>query len=171
MADITKRDNLMELIDDEEDEDTQANKFLIFDLGEESFGIEIRYITEIISFQKITELPDMPDFIKGVINLRGKVIPIIDVRVRFRLDKAEHTDRTSIVIVQVGEKDIGLIVDTVAEILEILEVNIDPPPHFKSANEKSRYIKGLGKVKGDVKILLDIEKLLYEEEMKELESI
>ena len=170
MADITKRDNLMDLIDDD-DEDTQANKYLIFDLGEESFGIEIKYITEIISFQKITELPDMPEFIKGVINLRGKVIPIIDVRTRFKLDKTDHTDRTSIVIVQVGEKDIGLIVDTVAEILEILEENIDPPPHFKSAADRNRYIKGLGKVKGEVKILLDIEKLLYEEEMKELESI
>ncbi|MCK5232258.1 MAG: purine-binding chemotaxis protein CheW, partial [Desulfobulbaceae bacterium] len=92
---------------DEDDEDTQKDKFLTFQVGTEEFGISIRHVTEIIGLQKITDVPDMPGFIKGVINLRGKVIPVMDVRSRFKLESREYDDRTCIVVVDIKDKSVG----------------------------------------------------------------
>ncbi|HKL27331.1 MAG TPA: chemotaxis protein CheW, partial [Desulfuromonadales bacterium] len=100
----------------EGDEDTQKGKYLTFHLGKEDFGIEIRHVTEIIGIQKITEVPDMPDFVRGVINLRGQVIPVMDVRTRFRMQHRDYDERTCIVVVNVAEKTVGLVVDKVNEV-------------------------------------------------------
>ena len=154
---------------DEDDEDTQKDKFLTFQVGNEESGIKIRHVTEIIGLQKITDVPDMPDFIKGVINLRGKVIPVMDVRTRFKLKSREYDDRTCIVVVNINDKAIGLVVDRVSEVADIPEFQIEPPVQIGS-NMASRYIQGMGKMGEDVKILLDVDKLLYEHELENIKT-
>ncbi|MGA1823969.1 MAG: chemotaxis protein CheW [bacterium] len=152
---------------DEDDEDSQKDKFLTFHVGNEDYGIDIKYITEIIGIQKITEVPDMPDFVKGVINLRGKVIPVIDVRTRFSLEPRDYDDRTCIMVVNINDVSIGLVVDTVSEVTDIPESHIEPPPKT-GRGVKSRYIKGMGKVGEEVKILLDVNKFLFEDELEQI---
>ncbi|MEJ2637209.1 MAG: chemotaxis protein CheW [Calditrichia bacterium] len=145
-------------------EDTQQGKFLTFPIGKKDYAIAIRYVTEIIGIQNITDLPDMPVYIKGVINLRGKVIPVIDVRLRFGKEERAYDERTCIVVVNISGMSVGLIVDSVREVLDIQEGMIDPPPSIRKGNE-SRYIQGLGKVNEEVKIVLDVNKLLFEDEL------
>ena len=152
---------------EEEQEDTQEGKILTFSLGNEEFGIEIRYVTEIIRIQKVTDLPDMPPYVKGVINLRGKVIPVLDVRLRFGLQERDYDERTCIVVVTINDMAVGLIVDSVSEVIDIPEENIEPAPKVKKG-EASRFISGLGKVKEDVKILLDIKHLLFDSNLEQL---
>ncbi|MEW9123427.1 MAG: chemotaxis protein CheW [Thermotaleaceae bacterium] len=152
------------------EEDTQKGKFLTFLLGEESYGIEIRYVTEIIGIQPITEIPELPDYIRGIINLRGKIIPVMDVRLRFKKAFREYNDRTCVIVIDIGDISIGLIIDSVSEVLAIDEENIVPPPDMNRGSS-NRYIKGIGKVDKDVKLILDCEKLLGEEEIRELENI
>lgn len=155
---------------DDEDEDTQANKYMTFRTGKEAYGISIRFIREIIELQKITEVPDMPGYVKGVINLRGKVIPVIDLRLRFGLEARVYDDRTCTIIIELQDTTIGFIVDSVDEVLEIMEADIEPAPKFKSASGRERYIMGMGKVADAVKILLDVEKILYDGEMESIHS-
>lgn len=151
---------------DDDDLDAQANKFLLFNIAEEVFGISIEHVTEIIELQNITQVPDMPAYVKGVINLRGKVIPVMDLRLRFGMNERAYDDRTCIINVTISGVAVGFIVDTVAEVQDILEQDIEPPPQFKSDNGHHRYISGLGKVGDEVKILLDVNKILYREELE-----
>ncbi len=144
-----------------EDEDAQRGKFLTFHLAKEDYGIEIRHITEIIGIQKITEVPDMPDCVRGVINLRGKVIPVMDVRSRFQLPARAYDERTCIVVVNIADNPVGLVVDQVSEVADIAREQIEPPPNAGTGNT-SRYIQGMGKIGEEVKILLDVNKLLGE---------
>lgn len=145
-----------------EDEDTQKDKFLTFHLGDEYYGIEIRHVTEIIGIQKITIIPEMPAYIKGVINLRGKIIPVMDVRLRFRLEARAYDERTCVVVVNINETSVGLVVDTVSEVSDIPEASIEPATGLNRGKENA-FIKGIGKIGEDIKILLDVNKLLYEE--------
>jgi len=157
MADDTMLDN----------EDTQKDKYLTFHLAGEDYGIEIRYVIEIIGIQNITDVPDMPAFIRGVINLRGKVIPVMDVRARFELPDKEYDDRTCIIVVNIDGTEVGLVVDEVSEVADIPAANVEPPPKTgKSAG--GQYIQGMGKIGKAVKILLDVHKLLFSDEMKAL---
>jgi purine-binding chemotaxis protein CheW len=150
------------------EEDTQKGKFLTFALGNEVYGIEIRYVTEIIGIQLITEVPEVPDYVKGIINLRGKIIPVIDVRLKFRKEAMEYDDRTCIIVIDIRNMSVGLIVDHVSEVLVIPDEGIVPPPDAKTGFN-NRYIKGIGKVGGDIKLLLECEKLLTDEEVESLE--
>jgi len=147
--------------DYEEDEDTQEDKYLTFILSQEEYGIEIRHVTEIIGIQNITEVPDMPHYIRGVINLRGKVIPVMDVRLRFGLEERAYDDRTCIIVINIDEQSVGLIVDRVSEVLDIPKGDVEPPPKVKKG-ESSRFIKGMGKVGDQVKILLNEYQLLFD---------
>ncbi|HIJ79792.1 MAG TPA: purine-binding chemotaxis protein CheW [Deltaproteobacteria bacterium] len=150
-----------------DDEDTQKDKYLTFHLAGEDYGIEIAYVTEIIGIQKIVEAPDLPDFIKGVINLRGKVIPVMDVRARFKLALRDYDERTCIIVVNIEENAVGLVVDEVREVADIPEAQVEPPP--KSGRKtKSSFIKGMGKLDDEVKIILDVGQLLYDEEVEAL---
>ena len=151
-------------------EDTQHGRFLTFSMGKEVFGIEIRYVTEIIGMQAITEVPEVPEYVKGIINLRGKIIPVIDVRLKFRKEAMEYNDRTCIIVIDINDVSVGLIVDNVAEVLTIADDDIAAPPSSKTGFE-NRYVKGIGKSGGEVKLLLDCEKLLANEEISILESI
>ena len=150
-----------------ETEDTQKNKYLTFHLAGEDYGIEIQYVIEIIGIQNITDVPDMPTFIRGVINLRGKVVPIMDVRARFGLDDRDYDERTCIIVVNIDDTEVGLVVDEVSEVMDIPEANVEPAPRTSRNNENS-YIQGMGKVNTDVKILLDVHKLLFAGEMQKL---
>ncbi len=152
-----------ELLDEEDEEDTQQDKFLTFLIDREEYGIGIRYVTEIIGLQNITAVPDVPNFIRGVINLRGKVIPVMDVRLRFGLEEREYDERTCIIVINVDEQVVGLIVDRVSEVLGIPEGDIELPQKLRSGNRGS-FLMGMGKVDDGVKILLDAHKLLHDEE-------
>ena len=149
-----------------DDEDTQKDKYLTFRIASEDYGIAIANVTEIIGIQSITEIPEMPEYIKGVINLRGKVIPIMDVRIRFKLPPRDYDERTCIVVVEIDGTSVGLVVDTVNEVADIPEEQVEPPP--KSNRKGGGYIQGIGKIGKEVKILLDINKILYEEELETL---
>lgn len=153
---------------DEIDEDTQKGRFLTFLLGNESYGIEIIHVTEIVGLQPIIEMPELPDFVKGIINLRGKIIPVMDARLKFKKEPKEYNDRTCIVVIDVLELSIGIIVDEVSEVLNISEDNIVPPPNIKSSGRK--YIKYVGKNNDNVVLILDVEKLVNEEEISELKT-
>ena len=153
----------------DDDEDTQKDKYLIFHLAGEDYGIDIAHVTEIIGIQKITEVPDMPEFIKGVINLRGKVIPVMDVRGRFGFKPVEYNERTCIIVVDMQDMAVGLVVDQVQEVLDIPEENIEPPPST-GKNDRSEYVSGMGKLGEDVKILLDCRCLLGDRDDEEPED-
>lgn len=153
------------------EEDTQKDKFLTFFLGDEVYGIEIKFVTEIIGMQSITPIPDLPDYVKGIINLRGKIIPVIDVRLRFKKSSQEYNDRTCIVVVEIKEVAVGFIVDTVAEVLTIQSQDIVLPPQFKNGSHYQRFIKGIGKVDNVVKLILDCDRLLNDEEINSLEEL
>ncbi len=149
----------------EMEEDTLKDRYLTFLIEKESYGIEVRYITEIIGIQPITKIPELPEYVKGIINLRGKIIPVMDVRLRFKKEPREYNDRTCIVVVDISDVSIGLIVDSVSEVLTIPEQDIvDPPSMNRGFN--NRYIKKIGKVGNEVKLLLDCGKLLTEDELE-----
>jgi len=149
------------------DEDTQKDKYLTFHLASEDYGIDIAFVTEIIGIQKITEVPDMPKFIKGVINLRGKVIPVMDVRTKFNLEPRTYDERTCIVVVEINKTFIGLVVDEVSEVVDIPESQVEAPPN-NGKGTSSRFLKGMGKIDEEVKILLNVEKLLFEEAFEQI---
>lgn len=152
-------------LEDDENEDTQEGKYLSFRIGGEVYGIEIRHVTEIVGIQKITEVPDMPQYMKGVINLRGNVIPVVDVRLRFHMQPREYDDRTCVIVVNINDASIGLVVDAVKEVISILPDQISPAPSV-SKGEVTRYIKGIGRFDGEVIILLAIDELLYKNQIK-----
>lgn len=162
MADILVNSNELE-------EDTQKDRFLTFNLDRESYGIEIQYITEIIGIQTITSIPELPDYVKGIINLRGKIIPVMDVRLRFKKEPLEYNDRTCIIVIDIKELSIGLIVDSVAEVITIPVEDIVEPPKVNK-DVQNRYIKSIGKVGNDVKLLLDCDRLLTEDEVEDISN-
>jgi purine-binding chemotaxis protein CheW len=151
----------------EQNVDTQEGKYLTFVLGDEEYGIEIRNVTEIIGIQRITDLPDVPPYVQGVINLRGKVIPVVDVRIRFGLPEREYDERTCIIVININDISVGLIVDSVSEVLDIPDENIEPAPKINTG-ASSRYIQNLGKVRGNVIILLDLLKLFFDAEVDQM---
>lgn len=159
---------LLEQVDQEED--TQKGKFLTFSLGNESYGLEIKFVTEIIGIQPVTEVPELPEYIRGIINLRGKIIPVMDVRLRFKKPFNEYNERTCIIVIDIKDTSIGLIVDRVSEVLSIAEEDIAPPPDINKTTG-NRFIKGIGKVDNEVKLLLDCDMFLQEDEIIALEGI
>jgi purine-binding chemotaxis protein CheW len=152
---------LLQADDDDDDQDLQAHKYLTFALADEQYGIKIVHVVEIIGMQRVTPVPEVPAYIRGVINLRGKVIPVVDMRLRFGLPARDYDDRTCIIVVSDHGATLGLVVDTVSEVDYIPESDISPPIEL---NEKAtrRYVTGLGKVGAQVKILLDAEKMLHD---------
>lgn len=143
-----------------------GGKYLTFSLAGEEYGLAILRVREIIGLMDITAIPQAPPEVKGVINLRGKVIPVIDLRLKFGLPAAEYTDQTCIIVTDVGFL-VGVIVDTVQEVLDIDSGQIDPPPPLGAAVNTS-FVLGMGKVRDDVKILLDIEEVLGARALAEL---
>lgn len=136
-------------------EDSQEGRYLTFRLGREEYGIAICHVVEIVGLQKITAVPDMPSYIKGVINLRGKIIPVMDGRTRFGLEEEPYDDRTCVIVTDVADQVTGVIVDRVNEVLEIPAEQVEPPVTANGGGPES-YVSGLGKVGNSVKVLLDV---------------
>jgi len=151
----------------------REGKYLTFTMANEEYGISILKIKEIIGMMQITKVPQTPDFIKGVINLRGKVIPVIDLRLLFCIEAMEYTERTCIIVIEIegyeGFLVTGIVVDSVSEVLNIKDQEIEDIPTF-GADLKTEYILGVAKMEAGVKILLDINKVLNGDEIKRLEK-
>ncbi len=162
--------NFEEMKQFDEDEDTQLGRYLTFAVDDEEYGVEIRFVTEIIGMQSINTLPEVPSFVKGVVNLRGKIIPVIDMRTKFGKIEAPYTDRTCIVVVETRSLAAGLIVDQVSDVMVIGQSNIVPPPDVQLPNSH-RYVCGIGKVGADVKLLIDCERLFNDSEANSIERI
>ncbi|NLF29813.1 MAG: purine-binding chemotaxis protein CheW [Planctomycetes bacterium] len=137
----------------------KGGKYLTFMLAKETYGLEILKVREIIGMMSITAVPRTPDFVKGVINLRGKVIPVMDLRLKFNMDEAAHTDETCIIVVQVGRLEMGVIVDKVSEVRDIAGEEIEEAPQFGGSVDTD-FILGMGKSGGCVTILLNIDKVI-----------
>lgn len=151
-------DELEEVL--EEEDSSSQRMFMTFKCGKESFGIEIKYVEEIIQYQSITPVPEVEDYIKGLINLRGKIIPVIDVRMRFGQEPLEYNDRTCIIVITVGNMTVGLIIESIAMVVTIDEQDILPPPSLSHGVEQNKYVYGIGKTGDSVKLLLDPEKII-----------
>jgi purine-binding chemotaxis protein CheW len=151
----------------------KEGKYLTFTLAEEEYGIGILKIKEIIGMMSITTVPQTPKFVKGVINLRGKVIPVIDLRLRFGMESMDYTERTCIIVVEIdgtaSTVQIGIVVDAVSEVLNITGKDIEDTPTF-GAKLNTNYILGMAKMEGGVKILLDIDRVLNGNEISVLEK-
>ena len=151
-----------------------AGKYLTFKLAAEEYGLEILKVQEIIKMMDITRVPRTPGFVRGVINLRGKVIPVIDLRLKFGMEAKETTEKTCVIVVQVTRDNAtvttGIIVDEVSEVLDIGSGEIEPAPSF-GTNVDTRFILGMAKAKGSVKILLDINKVLSTGEVESLRQV
>ena len=151
----------------------QRDKYVTFKSGNEYFGLKIEYVNEIIVYQEITEIPESDDYIKGLINLRGKIIPVIDVRVRFKQEQLEYTDRTCIIIVNVNDIVVGLIVEKIAEVVEIKVEDILPPPSIVIGGDEkvqTKYVYAIGKVGDSVKLLVDPDRILKDEDISVMEQ-
>lgn len=166
---VTEKARSSAAVDDMEDEDEEHSggaKFLLFHLGGEVQGVAITCVTEIIEMQKVTGVPGMPPYIKGVINLRNRVIPVMDLRVRFGMPAREYDDRTCTVIVRIGNVALGLVVDTVAEVHEIADGDVEPALDFGQTNKEGRFVSGLAKVGEKVVIVIDPNRLIAEGEIE-----
>jgi purine-binding chemotaxis protein CheW len=151
-----------------------AGKYLTFCLGNESYGVEVLKIREIIRLVNITAVPQMPEYVKGVINLRGKIIPVVDLRLKFGLAKAETTERTCIIVVQVdlssgAKTQMGLVVDGVEEVVNIAAADIEETPDFGTKLD-TEYIVGMAKIKGVVKTLLDIDRVVTADKITQIQE-
>jgi purine-binding chemotaxis protein CheW len=145
-----------------------AGKYLTFKLAEEEYGLEILKVQEIIQMQAVTHVPRTPDYVRGVINLRGKVIPVVDLRKKFGIDAVKDTEKTCIIVVQITHKEgkvvMGIIIDEVKEVLDIRAENIEETPSFGSSID-TQFIMGMGKIGQSVKILLDIDKVMSSQDL------
>jgi len=152
----------------------RTNKHLTFTLGGEEYGLDILKVQEIIGIMPITRVPRTPEFVRGVINLRGKVIPVVDLRIKFGMASVEDTDRTCIVVVQVTGKNghmvMGTVVDEVSEVIDIAEDQIEPTPEF-GADIDTDFVLGIGKVADKVVMVLDIDKVLSAREINVIKRV
>lgn len=154
-------ENLEEL--ELEQQDIRLGKYMTFSVGNDVFGIELKYVNEIIQMQPVAPIPEVEHFIKGLINLRGKIIPVIDVADRFGKEAFAYNDRTCIIVVEVHGVEVGLIIENIAEVVSIDEEDILPPPNNNRGAAQSKFIRGIGKIGDSVKLLLDPVKLLSDD--------
>ena len=154
--------------------ETQAlepeEQLVVFELANEVYGVDISRVQEIIRMATITKLPRAPEFVEGVINLRGKVIPVVDLKKRFGLEQGERSRASRIVVVDVGEHTIGMVVDAVSEVLRVPAEVVEPPSPVVTTIE-SDYIRGIAKLEGRLVILLDLDKVLTWEEKRKLRDV
>ena len=144
-------------------------EFLTFTLGEEEYGVDILKVQEIRGYDTVTRIPDAPDFIKGVINLRGTIVPVVDLRIKFRLGKAEYNAFTVMIILNIERRVVGMVVDSVSDVIHLSSEQIRPSPEFGGAMD-TRFITGIGTLDERMLILVDIEKLLRSQDMALLPS-
>ena len=152
-------------------DDTQKGKYMTFFCDKECYGISLKYVNEIIGIQPVTEIPEVEDYIIGLINLRGKILPVVDVRIRFGKQPLEYNDRTCIIVIEVKDVVIGLVVDMIAEVVSIADENIIPPPTLsKGSGQPNRFVYGIGRTAEGVKLLVDPDKLIRDTEPVHVEK-
>jgi len=155
---------------DYEEDGSMDNLYLTFHLGGEEYGIEIAYVIEIAGMQEITRIPRVPDFVKGVINLRGQVIPVIDVRTRFGLEFLEYNERTCAIVVKINNLTIGMLVDAVDEVINIPETQTSLPQAV-AMSDSGRFVRGLGRINKKVIILLELSRIFSGDEIEALSGV
>ncbi len=157
-----------EIVNDDEDE-IQEDQFLSFGIDKETFAIDLLSVMEIIRFIEITTIPETFNFIKGIINLRGKIVPVMDVRLRFHLPEKTYEERACIIVVSIKGLEMGLVVDHVCEVIEIPQDQINTLSSVSTGNSQ-RFVRGIGKTDNGVKIILDLDKMLFDEELETLKG-
>ena len=158
-------DGKMDIPDVIVEDEIQKEQYMTFKCSDEIYGISIKYVNEIIGLSQITKVPETQDYLIGLINLRGKIIPVIDVRIRFGKEPLEYNDRTCVIVIDVKSTVIGLIVDAIDEVAAFAENQITPPPRVSDlAMQAKKYVFGIGRVNGEVKLLLDPDKLINDPE-------
>jgi purine-binding chemotaxis protein CheW len=150
-------------------EDTLSGRYLTFNIDNECYGIEIKFVTEIINMLPITAVPGLPAYMKGIVNLRGRIIPVMDIRLRFNKQSMEYNDRTCIIVAMIDNMDIGFIVDSVSEVMSIPDSDIVDPPNIN--RDSNRFIKGIGKVKEEIKLILDNQRLIDFRDIEDIASV
>ncbi len=160
-----------ESIDDKVALDTRLGdhleKYLTFLVDDEIYGLEILKVREIVAMLHISKVPLVPEYVKGVINLRGKVIPVIDIRLKFKMDGIDYDEHTTIIIVDVDEISVGFIVDETSEVVKIKQDNLMPPPNFGTTIDTS-FLKSMAKTEDNITMIVDLEKLFSSDEIKSL---
>ncbi len=160
----------MTMMDEAQRHDDEILQLVTFSIGDEEFGVDILKVQEIIRTMEITRVPKAPDFVEGVINLRGKVIPIIDLRRRFGMARRDHDKNTRIIVIDINNMIVGFVVDSVSEVLRISSSTVEPPPPVVAGVE-SEYIKSVGKLEDRLLIMLDLDRLLSGEEQAMLATV
>ncbi|MHB1687418.1 MAG: chemotaxis protein CheW [Ignavibacteriaceae bacterium] len=160
----------MASLDQQKKESAELLQLVSFFIGNEEFGVDILYVQEINRMSQITTVPNSPDFVNGVINLRGRVVPVIDLRLKFGMPKKEHDKNTRIIVIEVSGKTVGFIVDSVNEVLRISKDVTEPPPEL-AMGVNSEYIKAVGKLEDRLLILIDLEKIISKDENVQLETV
>ena len=146
------------------------DQIISFKVGEEEYGLEILKVKEVIRVTEITRLPKVREFVKGVINLRGDVIPIIDLKERFGLARQDYTDASRVIVVEIGGKSVGMVVDSVSKVIRLESSQIEPPPEL-AGGMSSRYLRGVGKLEDRLVILIEIADLLTDDEHEEIDRV
>lgn len=154
-----------EIMEGIDEEDTQKGMYLTFELENEYYGIWIEYVTEIIGILPFTEVPELPEYIRGIFNLRGRIIPMMDMRLRFQKKFVEYDERTCVIVIDIRENTVGLIVDSVSEVITFEDDDIIEQPML-SSGISNQFIKSIGKVGNEVKMLLDCDQLLANHEIE-----
>lgn len=139
--------------------DNAGREYLTFTLGTEEYGVDILKVQEIRGYDAVTRIPDAPDFIKGVINLRGTIVPVVDMRLKFRLARAEYNEFTVMIILNIAGRVVGMVVDGVSDVLQLTAEQVRPAPEF-GGSVNTRYVTGLGTLDARMLILIDIERLM-----------
>ena len=150
--------------------DAHSREFLVFSLGSEEYAVDILKVQEIRGYENVTRIANAPDFIKGVTNLRGVIVPIVDLRIKFHLDNVEYAGQTVVIVVNVGERIVGIVVDGVSDVMTLTPEQIKPAPEF-GVTLSSDYLSGLGSLEDRMLVLVDIDKLLTSEEMALVDSV
>lgn len=153
-----------------DNDEVETNQYVTFLIARETYGVEVLRVQEIIGMTGITHVPNSMEFMKGVINLRGTVVPVVDMRLRFGMEEKDYDNFTVILIVEVKGYMVGMIVDSVADVVDIPIKNIQDTPHF-SANIRTDYIKGIGRIDEDLVIVLNVDKILSSEELEKMELV
>jgi purine-binding chemotaxis protein CheW len=147
----------------------EPREFLTFTLGHEEYGVDILKVQEIRGYDTVTRIPDTPEFIKGVINLRGTIVPVVDMRLKFKLGNAEYNDFTVMIILNVAQRVVGMVVDGVSDVLHLMPDQISAAPEFGS-QVNTRFVTGIGTLDQRMLILVDIEKLMSSQDMALVDS-
>ncbi len=148
--------------------DAASSEYLVFSLGDEEYAVDILKVQEIRGYENVTRIANVPEFIKGVTNLRGVIVPIIDLRLKFHLDKVEYGGQTVVIVVNVDDRIVGIVVDGVSDVMSLSPDQIKPAPEF-GVTLSSDYLSGIGSLDDRMLVLVDIEKLLTHEEMQLVE--